>query len=148
LLAKEMKFILLVTIVVTSIFFASCDNSVLSDVVRNDYADIAEAKQGQLFERGWLPNILPASTTQIVTKNDLDLNLSSGEFTMDPKDFSKFQAQLKECVKSRDNVEELLNYARKGYLPFCYASNASTWKFYINPTTGHCEYRMQTKKKS
>jgi hypothetical protein len=143
-----MKFIQLVAIVVTSIFFASCDNSVLSDVVRNDYADIAEAKQGQLFERGWLPNILPASTTQIVTKNDLDLNLSSGEFTMDPKDFSKFQAQLKECVKSRDDLEELLDYARKGYRPFCYTSDASTWRFYLNPTTGHCEYRMQTKKES
>ena len=147
-LAKEMKFIQLVAIVVMSICFAACDNSGLSDVVRNDYADIGEAKRGQLFERGWLPNILPASTTQIVTKNDLDLNLSSGEFTFDPKDFSKFQAQLKECVKSRDDVEELLNYAKKGYYPFCYTSNASTWKFYMNPTTGHCEYRMQTKKQS
>ncbi len=129
--------------IVPTIFFASCDSSTLRDVVRNEYADIAEAKQGQLFERGWLPNILPASTTQIVTRNDLDLNLSSGEFRMDPEDFSKFQAQLKECVKSRDDVEELLDYARKGYRPFCYTSNANTWRFYANPTTGHCKYRMQ-----
>lgn len=143
-----MRFIQLLTIVAASIAFASCDSSALSDVVRNDYADIAEAKQGQLFERGWLPDILPASTTQIVTRNDLDLNLSSGEFRIRLEDFSKFQSQLKECVKSRDDGEELLDYANKGYRLFCYTSSISTWRFYVNPTTGNCEYRMKPNKKS
>jgi hypothetical protein len=38
-----------------------------------------------LFERGWLPDIVPDSSREITINNDLDLNLSKGEFFFDPE---------------------------------------------------------------
>ncbi len=143
-----MRSIQLLTFVVATILVASCDNTALSDVVRTEYADLTEANQDQLFERGWLPNILPSSTIQIVTANNLDLNTSTGEFTIDSEDFAKFQSQLRECMKSNIDMEELIEYGKKGYRPFCYKYDGSTWIFYINPISGHCRYQMQPTKKS
>ena len=51
-----------------------------SDNVTTEYSTYAEAKNDNLFERGWLPDILPTSTINIEVTNDLDQNTSIGEF--------------------------------------------------------------------
>ena len=138
-----MRSIQLLAVIMLSFIAASC-----SDIVESSYADIDEARREQVFERGWLPDILPPSTKLITTRNDLDLKLSDGQFTIDPKEFFMFQAQTKECTKSRKNVDELLDYAKRGYRPFCFSSDDSTWRFYINRETGHCKYQMKPNLKS
>ncbi|WP_248386515.1 hypothetical protein [Vibrio sp. ED004] len=45
-----------------------------SDQVTNEYSTYAEAKSDNLFDRAWLPDILPESTTSIEVTNDLDNN--------------------------------------------------------------------------
>src|SRR5688500_8592456 len=55
-----------------------------TDVVDNRYSSLADARADHLFERGWLPDILPASAHDIRTTNNLDLNLSEGEFSFKP----------------------------------------------------------------
>ncbi|ENM5825787.1 hypothetical protein [Vibrio metoecus] len=65
-----------------------------SDVVENYYADYQQAQADHLFERGWLPQILPASTTQIQIANNLDTNHSQGSFVIAQQDWSKFIKQL------------------------------------------------------
>ncbi len=97
-----MRYFGLFTIIATTSFLASC-----GDVVENSYADITEARTADLFQRGWLPDILPVSTTKIVTKNDLDSNRSHGDFVIHPDDYQKFQSQLRECMRSSIDTDEL-----------------------------------------
>lgn len=63
--------------------------------VCSDYKNIIDARADKLFERGWLPDILPNSTTKIETINDLDLNTSSGSFIIPESDIEQFTKQLK-----------------------------------------------------
>jgi len=46
------------------------------DVVTDDYVTYKDAVKDNLFIRGWLPEILPQSTRDIRTENNLDLNTS------------------------------------------------------------------------
>ena len=45
-----------------------------SDAVSDEYSTYAQAKEERLFDRGWLPDILPKSTVKIEVNNDLDVN--------------------------------------------------------------------------
>ena len=40
------------------------------DVVTSKYATLADARNDRLFERGWLPDILPPSTREISVNPD------------------------------------------------------------------------------
>ncbi|KQA18880.1 hypothetical protein XV92_11635 [Vibrio metoecus] len=68
-----------------------------SDVVENYYADYQQAQADHLFERGWLPPILPASTTQIQVANNLDSNYSQGSFVIAEAELAQFIEQLEAC---------------------------------------------------
>ena len=65
-----------------------------SETVTKHYPTRAGAEADSLFERGWLPDIIPASSRDITTNNDLDLNLSKGEFFFSPGDLAEFVTQL------------------------------------------------------
>ena len=71
------------------IFLSGC-----GDVVTSSYATYQDAKRDELFRRGWLPDILPQTTMNICTTNNLDLNSSSGSFEMPKSDISMFKSQL------------------------------------------------------
>ncbi|MEZ9762225.1 hypothetical protein AB4278_04865 [Vibrio splendidus] len=66
-----------------------------SDVVSDEYSTYAEAKENRLFDRGWLPDILPRSTVTIKVSNDLDTNTSEGSFIITEPALSEFIAKLK-----------------------------------------------------
>ena len=72
-----------------SIFQSGC-----GDVVTSNYATYQDAKRNDLFSRGWLPDILPQTTINIRTNNNLDLNTSSGSFEMPKSDIRTFKSQL------------------------------------------------------
>lgn len=65
------------------------------DAVTSRYETRAEAEADRLFERGWLPSIIPPSSRGIVTRNDLDLNLSEGEFRFDRNEKTAFLKRLR-----------------------------------------------------
>ncbi len=64
------------------------------NTVESRYDSYAAADADRPFARGWLPPIIPGSSREIVTKNDLDLNLSEGGFRFDPEDLETFLSQL------------------------------------------------------
>ncbi|MEZ9743830.1 hypothetical protein AB4320_03955 [Vibrio splendidus] len=66
-----------------------------SDVVSDEYSTYAQAKQERLFDRGWLPDILPQSTVKIEVNNDLDANTSEGSFIINEPALSEFIGKLK-----------------------------------------------------
>src|SRR5688572_23700134 len=94
------------------------------DVVTDRYATLQDARSDSLFQRGWLPDILPPSSHDIRTSNDLDLNVSSGEFHFSPQEFPDFTASLR-AYTSRDSPLESLNgdisrLMRQGFRPYEY----------------------------
>ena len=107
-----------------------CDN------VTSKYATIQDARNDKLFERGWLPDILPASSRNIRTSNDLDLNTSEGEFFFSPTDAQAFTSQLRLVGNAS------VNTSQKSYE--CVGSD-STWTFICKMTERFCSYQLRSK---
>jgi hypothetical protein len=100
-----------------------------SDTVESRYATRSDAEADALFERGWLPAIIPSSSREIVMKNDLDLNLSNGQFFFSPADADDFRRHLSGVAEPGT-----------GYSAFTYSENRATWFFEVDFTNGHCRY--------
>jgi hypothetical protein len=98
-----------------------------SDVVTHTYSTLDDARKDRLFERGWLPDILPSSARDFTVSNNLDVNTSDGEFAFDPIDFGSFAGQLR----------------RVGDDTFQYSPGKSTWTFYCDSRGGHCRYTLR-----
>ncbi len=119
---------------------------VACDVATDRYATLQDARADSLFQRGWLPDILPPSSHSIHTSNDLDLNLSSGEFHFSSSEFSEFSAALhfytgrKSPLRNLD--DEVSRLARQGYKPFEFTTADTVWVFLCHAEQGVCEYRM------
>jgi len=67
---------------------SSCDNAT------SKYATLDDARKDRLFERGWLPDILPVSTLDIQVSSELGTNHADGEFSFEPAEFAAFTTRL------------------------------------------------------
>src|ERR1044071_6613866 len=85
------------------------------DDVTSSYDTVADARYDCLFERGWLPDILPRSTHNIRVTSNVDVNSADGEFSFDPADFPSFAAEF-------DSL----------YPPFNYRAGGYTWTFFCD----------------
>ena len=120
------------------------------DVVTSRYTTLAAARSDNLFERGWLPDILPPSANSIRTSNDLDVNTSEGEFSFSPSDYSFFASH----VRPFKNVEApFANFAEsvarmqsRGFQPSVYVEEKTTWVFFCKEEAGYCEYNMRLRR--
>ena len=110
-------------LVVTLAFLSLCS----CDVATSRYVTLADARSDRLFERGWLPDILPPSTREIRVSNDLDVNHSEGEFSFDPADFADFTSRLRPM----------------GGETFQYSVDKQTWTFACDSNRGHCKYSLR-----
>lgn len=110
------------------------------------YATLEDARDDRLFERGWLPEVLPASTTGIRTENDLDLNISEGEFSFGPADARLLFRNLSRGAPATARLagwqETVSAYGRRGYSAWSFRDENSTWAFFCKAQLGHCEYPM------
>ncbi|ELP5727380.1 hypothetical protein QTV44_004306 [Vibrio vulnificus] len=97
-----------------------------SDIVQSHYDNYQQAQADQLFERGWLPDVLPVSTTQIEVANDLDNNTSQGSFLIAEKEMGQFLSQLQPL--------ETANQYR-------FESDNSVWIFKLNEA-GKVSYQL------
>ncbi|HAS8321140.1 hypothetical protein D8T43_06545 [Vibrio vulnificus] len=97
-----------------------------SDIVQSHYDNYQQAQADQLFERGWLPDVLPVSTTQIEVTNDLDNNTSQGSFLIAEKEMGQFLSQLQPL--------ETANQYR-------FDSDNSVWIFTLNEA-GKVSYQL------
>jgi hypothetical protein len=94
--------------------------------ITNRYATLDDARRDCLFERGWLPDILPPSARDIRVRSDLDVNSSESEFSFDAMHFAAFVAQLRPVGDS-----------------FQYSSGHWTWTFSCDSTREHCRFSMR-----
>ncbi|EMK3320012.1 hypothetical protein QO227_21105 [Vibrio vulnificus] len=97
-----------------------------SDIVQSHYDNYQQAQADQLFERGWLPDVLPVLTTQIEVANDLDNNTSQGSFLIAEKEMGQFLSQLQPL--------ETANQYR-------FESDNSVWIFTLNEA-GKVSYQL------
>lgn len=100
------------------------------DVVTSRYETRAEAEADRLFERGWLPSIIPPSSRGIVTRNDPDLNRSEGEFRFDRNEKTAFLQHLRRAPEEDHASGEAWRY--------------ENWLFRISEEgeTVHCRYAL------
>ncbi|MCG7488206.1 hypothetical protein MHN79_01780 [Vibrio sp. Of14-4] len=85
-----------------------------SDIVTSEYPTYQSAEEDDLFQRGWLPAIIPRSAIEIVVNNNFDINESSGSFVLS----SDAMLDFKERLKPTEKQEQLL-----------YVSGESEWFF-------------------
>lgn len=107
-----------------ALLVAGCDES-----VPLNYSSRAEAAAEGIFARGWLPDIVPSTSRNISMRNDLDLNISNGEFSFEHSDHDAFVSQLKR-VPSRDE---------DGMLAYVYED----WTFWISSDKNYCRFHMR-----
>lgn len=116
----------------------------LSDTVTNSYATLADARADGLFDRGWLPDVLPESAVDIHTSNNLDLNFSVGDFSFSPTDSHRLFAHLSAGVPVNSPfnswAQTVTDYKDDGYSAWSYAEGDSRWAFFCQDRKGNCDY--------
>ncbi len=112
------------------------------EVTKIDATKEQAAASGSIA-RGWLPNILPRSSTSIKTTNDLDLNTSRASFAFDPEEWDSFAAHLVPLGQTRPPFKDwnrtVENYQSRGYEAKAFEGDRSWWVFFCKPTEGRCE---------
>jgi hypothetical protein len=119
---------------------------VACDVVTNRYQTLQDAREDLLFERGWLPDILPASARSIRTSNNADINTSIGEFYFDVQELATLEARLSPYVAVDIPYggpnKRVRKHLRKGYKLLQHQDEDSIWVFACQPKIGRCDYTM------
>jgi hypothetical protein len=115
---------LVAILAVASTLLVSCDDS-----ASLSYHTRAEAEADRPLARGWLPQIVPASSKEIKMTNDLDLNISNGSFQFDASDHDAFVAHL-----TRTPEDD-----RDGSAAYSYKD----WTFWISPDKSGCRFHMR-----
>jgi hypothetical protein len=116
------------------------------DTVTSRYETRADADK--LFQRGWLPSIIPKSSYDITTKNDLDINASEGQFSFAPNHAEEFIKHLQRMDVSEFSGIDSMGFMERGYWPHYFRNENSWWQFFINIEKGHCKYRMGLSRKT
>ena len=126
-----------------AVLLSGCDY--LSPTVNDHYATLADARADELFDRGWLPDVLPESTVDIRTSNNLDLNYSVGEFSFAPSDAPKLFGRLSAGAPASSPFDSwsqtVTDYKEDGYSAWSYTdSDNDTWAFFCQERKGKCDY--------
>ena len=118
---------LVAILAVASALLVSCDDS-----ASLSYPTKADAEADRPFARGWLPQIVPASSKMITMTNDLDLNTSNGSFQFDASDHDAFVAHLTKTPEDE----------RDGSAAYSYKD----WTFWISPNKSECRFHIPESK--
>ena len=105
------------------------------DTVEERYPTLQDARNDRLFERGWLPDILPTSARDIRTINDLDVNTSKGEFFFSPSDFPQFSRHVTAATHPAEPPAQ-------GFVAYELSRDQSQWRFLCDAPGGRCSYEM------
>jgi len=128
-------------------FFAVLFLAAACDSVNSYYETLEEARVDALFERGWLPDVLPPSASEILMKNNLDLNTSEGQFLFAPHEFESFVNRLSPKSQPADTqldaVQAMVEkHTREGYPAYWHTESGWEWVFLCIPEQGVCLYYM------
>lgn len=116
------------------------------DTVESHYATRAAANADSLFGRGWLPDFIPESASDIRVANNLDLSTSSGGFRFKAADWPAFENRLVAdglpATPFANRDDTVARYQSMGYRRWTYTADGTTWVFFCEPRKGRCEYLM------
>jgi hypothetical protein len=65
------------------------------DTKISQYPNLAGARLAGVIERGWVPELLPAGSTDLTEIHDLDKNTGTGTFRFPSADLEAFKAQAR-----------------------------------------------------
>lgn len=119
-----MKLLQALIVATLTALLVGCD-----DTVSHFYPSRVDAQADELFDKGWLPEIIPMSSKAISMSNDLDLNTSDGEFRFDPDDHDNFVGQL-ERTPANDKDGS-------------FAYTHEDWTFWIGADKKSCTFYMR-----
>ena len=126
-----------VTWLVLAVACAGCDT------VRDHYDTLEDARADRLFERGWLPDVLPDSAVDIHAANDLDIGTSRSRFDYRVGDDAALFAALQPGAPAQAPFDDWAYLVAKqsadGRLPWTLHRDGSTWVFFCDRGAGHCE---------
>jgi hypothetical protein len=115
-----------------------------SDTFVEHYDTLRAARDDRIFERGWLPDVLPESTHSLRVSGDVDINTAEGEFSARGIDIDSFTAGLAPMPLGRDVPETVVARAaelqKHGYVARSYAHEQHTWIFLCSSDSERCEY--------
>jgi len=124
---------------VVALVLAACDE------VSSSYDTLDAAREGGVFERGWLPDLLPKSAHSIHVSNDVNLNTSQGEFEFSPVDFEVLESSLRGSVPDTAPFSDWQSFVSKrreeGNVALAYSKHGTVWVFVCNVPAGRCLYR-------
>lgn len=115
------------------------------DTVTTTYPTRAEAEADKLFERGWLPSLIPSTATNIRVTNDLDSNFSEGSFSFQPSESATFTGILHRLDATSLSGSQLERRHTAGATAHSYSDGSYEWTFLVSPDSGHCDYYMRPK---
>ncbi|GAA5497569.1 hypothetical protein Rhal01_03765 [Rubritalea halochordaticola] len=113
------------------------------DVKEYSFPTKQEATAAEFFEKGWLPEFIPESSTNIRVKRNIDINTSEGGFAFDPKDAEPFVSTLEQKNTNECRLGQPENYTElrsKGYISIDCSHGDTVWRFMIHKELGDCRY--------
>ena len=117
-----------------------------NDTVQLQYPTLQAARADHLFDKGWLPDVLPPSSTDIRVANNLDLNNSAGEFHFDPREYPALLDKTAPYHPGTTGGAGDDWFAKTDGEPDMriVQSDGSRWLFLCIPEKGVCSYEMAT----
>ena len=97
-----------------------------TDVVTDQYVTYQDAVKDELFQRGWLPDILPSTTKNIKTTIKLASDSLLCNFEIPSSNIHEFISHL----------------TRQSENQYTYHRQSTTWRFEIDQEKGYVKYEL------
>lgn len=115
----------------------------ISDNVKTHYKTYEDALgTDDYFTNGWLPDIFPKTIYDITTNNNLDINISYGEFYFPSSDWLKIKNKFMMLNQTDQKEFKKFISKHKDAEIYKYQNTGNIWVFACKPQKGYCEYVM------
>ncbi|TXH67912.1 MAG: hypothetical protein E6Q88_10275 [Lysobacteraceae bacterium] len=108
------------------------------------YSSLNDARSDRLFERGWLPDMLPPSTYDLEITTSVEVSSGHGRFHFDQGDYPPFSTRLSKYNGVMPKLETyhaaIQQLLEEGYAPNSYASGPTNWIFLCDQKKAVCEF--------
>lgn len=128
--------------VVLPVIFAASLSGCLD---RSDhYSNVNEAREGRVFEKGWLPDILPESAYDLKVITTVESSAGRGRFRFDPNDYRAFSDNLLPYDGAMSKIDSDNRSIRRlldnGYEARTFSSRSTSWVFLCDQKNSVCEF--------
>lgn len=110
----------------------------------DQYDSISDAKDSRVFEKGWLPDLLPTSTYDLKVITTVEVSAGRGEFRFSPNEYRAFSQRLStydgRVSKIERDAEAMGKLLSIGYEARTYSSRSTHWVFLCKATDGDCKF--------